>query len=57
MRVTRDLDALVAIRGRPLLTVGENGTELISAAILRWCQERVVEWHCIAPSKHIVQRP
>jgi len=25
------------------------GTELTSTAILRWCQERGVEWHYIAP--------
>ena len=27
------------------------GTELTSTAILRWCQERGVEWHYIAPGK------
>ena len=51
VRVTRELDALVAVRGRPLLMVSDNGTELTSTAILRWCQERGVEWHYIAPGK------
>ena len=27
------------------------GTELTSSAILRWSQERRVEWHYIAPGK------
>lgn len=31
--------------------VSDNGTELTSSAILRWSQERRVEWHYIAPSK------
>jgi putative transposase len=50
-RVARELDALVAIRGKPLMVVSDNGTELTSTAILRWCQERRVEWHYIAPGK------
>ncbi len=51
LRVARELDTLVAARGRPLLVVSDNGTELTSTAILRWCQERGVEWHYIAPGK------
>ena len=31
--------------------VSDNGTELTSSAILRWSQERRVEWHYIAPGK------
>jgi putative transposase len=27
------------------------GTELTSTSILRWSQERQIEWHCIAPGK------
>jgi transposase InsO family protein len=27
------------------------GTELTSNAILRWCSEQRIEWHCIAPGK------
>ena len=50
-RVARELDAIIAVRGRPLLCVSDNGTELTSMAILRWCQERQVEWHYIAPGK------
>jgi putative transposase len=50
-RVARELDTIIAMRGRPLLCVSDNGTELTSMAILRWCQETRVEWHYIAPGK------
>lgn len=33
------------------MIVRDNGTELTSLAILRWTQERPVEWHYIAPGK------
>src|SRR5689334_17703379 len=51
LRVARELDAVIAERGRPLLCVSDNGSELTSTAILRWCQERQIEWHYIAPGK------
>jgi putative transposase len=51
VRVARELDAHVAVRGRPLMVVSDNGTALTSTAILRWCQDRRVEWHYIAPGK------
>jgi len=51
MRVVRELDALIANRGKPLMCVSDNGTELTSMAILRWCQERAIEWYYIAPGK------
>ena len=50
-RVARELDGLVARRGKPLGCVSDDGTELTSLAILRWSQERGVDWHYIAPSK------
>ena len=50
-RVSRELDAIVAVRGTPDAIVSDNGTELTSTAILRWSQERVVAWHYIAPGK------
>ena len=31
--------------------VSDNGTELASNAILKWQQDRKVEWHYIAPGK------
>ena len=50
-RVARELDAVMAWRGRPVMIVSDNGTELTSLAILRWTQETRVEWHYIAPGK------
>ena len=51
LRVVRELDAIVAARGQPTMIVSDNGTELTSMAMLRWSQERRVEWHYIAPGK------
>jgi putative transposase len=51
LRVARELDGVIAARGRPLSCVSDNGTELTSMAILRWSQETRVEWHYIAPGK------
>ena len=51
MRVTRELDALIRLRGKPVTVVSNNGTELTSIAILKWCQETNVEWHYIQPGK------
>jgi len=50
-RVARELDAIIAARGKPLMIVSDNGTELTSLAILRWAQDRQIEWHYIAPGK------
>ena len=51
LRLVRELDAIIAERGKPLLCVSDNGTELTSMAILRWCQQTGVDWHYIAPGK------
>jgi len=51
LRVTRELDAIIARRGRPNTIVSDNGTELTSMAILKWCQDTGIEWHYIAPGK------
>ena len=50
-RVARELDRLVAERGRPKTIVSDNGTELTSNAILAWVDESRVGWHYIAPGK------
>ena len=50
-RVGRELDAIIAERGKPVACVSDNGTELTSIAILRWSQETRVDWHYIAPGK------
>jgi putative transposase len=52
-RVVRELDAVIAWRGRPATIVSDNGTELTSMAVLRWCQQMGVDWHFIAPGKPI----
>src|SRR5262249_15842526 len=51
LRVVRELDALIALRGCPVTCISDNGTELTSMAVLRWSQENRVEWHYIAPGK------
>ena len=51
VRVARELDRIVELRGRPRMLVSDNGTELTSNAILRWQQERGVGWHYIAPGQ------
>ena len=50
-RVARELDAIIAWRGRPKLVLSDNGTEFTSTAILRWTQDRRIGWHYIAPGK------
>ncbi|GAB5375148.1 MAG: hypothetical protein AcusKO_16100 [Acuticoccus sp.] len=56
-RVARELDGLIARRGKPLVVVSDNGTELTSRAILQWQEDRDVEWHYIAPGKPIQNEP
>jgi putative transposase len=51
IRVGRELDAVIARRGRPQTIVSDNGTELTSMAILRWSQDTTIQWHYIAPGK------
>ncbi|ANK81859.1 MAG: integrase [Rhizobiales bacterium NRL2] len=50
-RVVRELDALIARRGKPGMIVSDNGTELTSNAVLAWCSEADVEWHYIQPGR------
>ena len=51
LRVTRELTAIMARRGRPKTIVSDNGTELTSMAVLKWCQDTGIDWHYIAPGK------
>lgn len=44
-RMTRELDALIRRRGQPDLIVSDNGTEMTSHAVLRWCQDTGAGWH------------
>jgi len=50
-RVARELEAIVARRGKPRTIVSDNGTEFTSMAILKWCQDTRIDWHYIAPGK------
>ena len=49
--MARELDMLIAEKGKPLLIVSDNGTEMTSRAMLKWQQDKQVEWHYIAPGK------
>ena len=53
IRVARELDRIVARRGRPGGIVSDNGTELTSNAILAWSDRHKVAWHYIAPGKPV----
>src|SRR6201993_1510522 len=53
LRVARELDLLIATRGRPKTIVSDNGTELTSNAILFWTAKASVDWHYIEPGKPV----
>ena len=42
---------IIRHRGRPRTIVSDNGTELTSMAVLKWCQDTRIDWHYIAPGK------
>lgn len=48
VRAARELDAIVAWRGRPATIVSGNGTELTNRAVLGWTDRTGVGWHYIA---------
>jgi len=50
-RVARELDVVIAWRGRPDLIVSDHGTEFTSNAMLAWAQGHGIAWHFIAPGK------
>ena len=50
-RVARELDAIIAWRGKPGLIVCDHGTEFTSNAMLAWARRSRVDWHFIAPGK------
>ena len=47
-RVAPELDRIAEMRGNPCMVVSDNGTQLTSNAILKWQEDRQVEWHYIA---------
>jgi putative transposase len=52
-RVARELDRLLAERGKPKTIVSDNGTELTSKAILCWAGQKNLGWHYIDPGKPV----
>ncbi len=40
LRVGREFDRIMALRGRSAMIVSDNGTDLTSHAMLRWQQQR-----------------
>lgn len=52
-RTARELDRVIAARGKPKSIVSDNGTELTSNAILAFTAETGVDWHYIDPGKPI----
>jgi len=50
-RVVRELEVLVERYGKPHMIISDNGTEFTSHAVLKWSEERQIEWHYIAPGK------
>jgi putative transposase len=50
-RVARELDAVVAWRGKPGLIVSDHRTEFTSTAMLAWAQDSRINWHFTAPGK------
>lgn len=51
--VARELDCIIAWRGRPEVVLSDNGTELTSNVILAWADERRIAWQYIEPGKPV----
>src|SRR5271170_662562 len=52
VRVVRELELLIGVRGTPKIIVSDNGSELTSVAVLQWVPGRV-HWHYIEPGKPV----
>lgn len=51
LRVVRELDMLIAMRGKPKVIVSDNGPELTCRAVQIWAAENNIDWHYIQPGK------
>ena len=51
--MTRELGDLIRRRGQSDMIVSDNGTEMTSHTVLRWCQNMDFGRHYIAPGKPI----
>jgi len=47
-RLAQELTAIIERRGKPGMIVSDHGTELTSNAILSWCADHQIKWHCNA---------
>ena len=47
-RVVRELEALIARRGRPGVIVSDNGTEFMSSVVLKFTHDHQLDWRYIA---------
>jgi len=50
-RVARELTAIIERRGKPGMTVSDNGTELTSHSIFAWARYFQIDWHYISPGR------
>lgn len=50
-RVSRELNKLIEMYGKPETIISDNGTEFTSHAILKWSLEKQVCWSYIQPGK------
>ena len=46
--MARELNHIIKQRGKPAMIVSDNGTEMTSQAILKWCQETGIEWQVLS---------
>lgn len=51
LRVVRELEYLVHLRGKPEVIISDNGPELTSKAVLIWAARHQIDWHYITPGK------
>jgi putative transposase len=49
LRVAKELDIVIASRGKPEMIVSDNGTEYTSKAIVTWSGNQGMNWHYITP--------
>lgn len=50
-RVVQALEKIMKERGKPEMITSDNGTEFTSNYLLRFCSEKVINWHYIQPGK------
>jgi len=55
LRVARELDRVIAERGRPKMIVSDNGSEFTSNAIQAWADQARVDWH--SEPRRVCRRP